>query len=473
MGVLLLSKDSSSHGSNRGLPSEKNNNFVDSESNTDDTKLSWIGTKRPRPENVESSPPACCSSSTAAEIMKEEEQQWKLSTNLWQSIVYRRGQHTDEKPHVKWRAVLLGQLIALFAASASAASFTLVNFYGIETQFFQMFWMYCLLSLHLLLRNNDRKDNDDTDDDGGSKSFFLPLTRLRLCIPWWIYLCMSSLFDVFPNFLILLSFRYTSLTSTTLLANLSIPSTMLFSRYILAKVFSPRHYVGVCLCILGGSLTVYGDAVMRQDSEQSPTHEAALPSTPYFYFGDMLVVAAAVLYGLGDTVAEYTIKHVDREEYLGMLGLFGMIQTGLAVPLLEEKALLQGVARLPNFQQFQVIGVLIWYAVTQYLYYVLEARFLMSSDATLLNLSLQASNLWVILFSVVAYQVMPSMFFFMAVLLVVTGVFVYEEIITCTVQKQNLATQRQCVEGIDPEGLALLGGAGERPASYEATTALK
>jgi hypothetical protein len=51
---------------------------------------------------------------------------------------------------------------------------------------------------------------------------------------------------------------------------------------------------------------------------------------------------------------------------------------------------------------------------------------MVSSDATLLNLSLQSSNLWAILFSVAAFRESPSLLFYIAVIFVVAGVFVYE-----------------------------------------------
>jgi len=66
------------------------------------------------------------------------------------------------------------------------------------------------------------------------------------------------------------------------------------------------------------------------------------------------------------------------------------------------------------------------YVTLLLLYYVTEASFLVSSDATLLNLSLQAQNLWAILFSVLAYQTAPPALFYLAVLLVGVGVFTYE-----------------------------------------------
>jgi solute carrier family 35, member F1/2 len=354
------------------------------------------------------------------------------STNIWQSIRSKR-QHMNPQDGVlfgtsrnKWISVLFGQLIALLSSSMNASSFTLINHFGIDTQFFQMLGMYLLLSLHLVIRRQEPVAFDEDDS-----LYHLPGTKLRLRVPWWIYLCIS-LFDVLPNVLTLLSFRYTSLTSTTLLGSLTVPSTMIFSRYILAKSFGMQQYVGVCLCLLGGTVTVWSD---RTDSSTTsstlsnthyPTSVTDAQATPLpSIVGDILAVTAAAIYGLGDTVAEYSVKHIDRQEYLGMLGMFGMIQTIFFSCWLERDAIL-GMSRLAPTTQLQIAAVFVWYSASVFAYYMVEARFLMVSDATLLNMSLQASNLWAILFSVMAYHTIPPWLFHVALLLVVSGVFVYQ-----------------------------------------------
>jgi hypothetical protein len=59
-------------------------------------------------------------------------------------------------------------------------------------------------------------------------------------------------------------------------------------------------------------------------------------------------------------------------------------------------------------------------------YYISTTLFYVKSDATLLNISLQCSNLWAILFSAAAFHELPPTLFYVALVLVVGGVFVYE-----------------------------------------------
>lgn len=45
--------------------------------------------------------------------------------------------------------------------------------------------------------------------------------------------------------------------------------------------------------------------------------------------GDVLVLLAASLYAISNVCEEYIVKNVSRMEFLGMLGLFGTIISGL------------------------------------------------------------------------------------------------------------------------------------------------
>jgi solute carrier family 35 protein F1/2 len=143
--------------------------------------------------------------------------------------------------------------------------------------------------------------------------------------------------------------------------------------------------------------------------------------------GDALAMLAAILYGLTDTIAEYSIKHIDRVEYLGILGLFGSMWTALLLVWLEGRqfvAFFWSGSRVAGFET--AVATMLWYIGSLLAYYLSASFFLETSDATLLNLSLQAANLWSILVSVLMYQNIPAFGFYVAVILVVSGVVVYE-----------------------------------------------
>lgn len=386
----------------------------------------------------------------------------------------------------KWMALLFGQGLALLVASVNASSFELSFRFNMQTEFFQMFLVYAILTLHLWKPKKDASTSlsslsslsssasHDMNNNHHSASVdgfvsTVPFTRIRLRIRWWYYF-IYAVMEVLPSVMTLLSFRYTSLTSTTLLGSLMAPSTMFFSGHLLGKVFRSHHYLGAAMCVLGGCLTVWSDVDLGADVAVDAAADSVITTTttttttitieqallgdlankavetleetavarPLSYVGDLLAIGAALMYGLGDSLAEYSIKHVDKDEYLGMLGLFGTIMCGLVFPWLEGKEveeLFRGqVVNEQGMEQeggitgnrWHIAAVVLWYILSVLGYYVGLGAFLQQSDATLLNLSLQAANLWVILFSWAVYKELPPLAFFFALVLVAAGIYEYE-----------------------------------------------
>lgn len=323
----------------------------------------------------------------------------------------------------KWVALFFGQFVALVATSMNFSSYALE--YGMHRVFpmFLLFNSYILISLHLfwnikkspkqspLLSKSTIEQHDET------LCYRLPLTSIKLRTPWYYYLCLSCL-DIVPNYLTLLAMNKTSFTSATLLGSLTIPSTMIFCRILLGKEYRRMHYVGVILCITGGFVTVFTDRVSITSSNGQVSH-------PHSYAGDVLAILASLGYGVGDACAEYWSKHVDREEYLGMIGLFGAIAT-FVVSLLFERDTVFDLFTAENETVIETAGVILWYIASLVAYYVFESLFLMQSDATLLNLSMQTSNIWAIFFSIVVFREAPDLHFYVSILMVISGVFVYE-----------------------------------------------
>lgn len=343
--------------------------------------------------------------------------------SFWQAIQQRRDCSDQEaasdavqlarRQRNKWAAMGFGQVIALFAASVNMTSFTLENNFGVVAPTFQLFLMYIFLTFHLCFRSQVYRPSEQI--------YHMPLFRFRVRIPWYLYFLVSCI-DVGAGIIMLLSLQYTSLTSITLLGSLTVPSTMLFSKILLGKAFQMHHIFGVILCVLGGCLTIWSD--LDQQNDHDGTNVAEYPRPWGLNIGDLMATSAALLYGLGDAVSEYSIKHIDRMEFLGMLGFFGMILTGIQFPF-QELDVLSALFHDPRANQ-GAFALMTSYVILLLLYYVTEASFLVSSDATLLNLSLQTQNLWAILFSVLANHAAPPMLFYLALLLVVIGVFVYE-----------------------------------------------
>jgi solute carrier family 35, member F1/2 len=330
--------------------------------------------------------------------------------SFWEDLEERRDTHGPIPTRKAQFSLIFGQLVALVATSMNAASFTLE--YGLNKVFplFLMFWSYMILSCHLYWSSSENTlGNTPLSVGDASYRFFC----VKLRAPWWYYLVLSVL-DVGPNYLALLAMNRTSLTSATLLGSLTIPSTMFFCRLLLRKDYRPFHFVGVVFCMMGGIITILMDKNAKSEDADHPDS----------FYGDILCVLAALGYGIGDAAAELCSKHISRVEYVGMIGLFGMMWCLVMFPIYEWEHVVDLFADTKRF--FSTMGVMLWYIVSLVGYYVLESLFLKKSDATLLNLSLQTSNFWAVLFSVIVFHEVPELQFYVAVSMVTGGVACYE-----------------------------------------------
>jgi solute carrier family 35 protein F1/2 len=99
-------------------------------------------------------------------------------------------------------------------------------------------------------------------------------------------------------------------------------------RYLLS------HIIGVAICIVGVACLIYAD-VLTENTD--PTAGGRLlmcvrgsvrPGSNRL-LGDILVLAGATLYAVSNVCTEFFVKSFSRVEFLGMIGLFGSIISGL------------------------------------------------------------------------------------------------------------------------------------------------
>ena len=329
--------------------------------------------------------------------------------------------------------IIFGQVVALALACGNASSSALENQFQIRTPTCLTGLVYFVLSFHIVWLWRQRTKQETKIQT----CYNFPFTNLQLYTPWYIYLILSIL-DVEANYLAMLSFQETKLSSSMLLTSLSVLSTVLLRKMIFGSNISGKgRLLGVILCILGGCLCLQGDVHPSQiDTNRDLSYDSRIN-----LHGDLLALVAAFLYGLNDVLAEYFVKNNDRVEYLGMLGFFGFVFSFcLQAPILEGVAVRELVTKFSQSQNdilvsdfFWVLFLLFCFVIMLSFFYVAVSMFLSENDATILNLSLQSCPLWAVVLAKVGeifapgeVHWFPSPMFFVALILVVAGTFSYE-----------------------------------------------
>ncbi len=389
-----------------------------------------------------------------------------------------------------WKVLLMGQALSFFLALSGAMASSLYYECNISMPTLQAGLIYLFMSVHMISlfkskqstpknrakkpnrfvrkifgrgqkeNENDRRDGDiDPDDLALGKSISLDTTSfgpasasphslfgyIPLKVPWWVYFIIAFL-SVEATYCITLAYRYTSFMSASLLDNFNIFAAMIGSKFFLKRRYSWKHVVGAIICILGGTLNVIGDYEKGQgDIDQSDKY-AKLEATeyPHKMIGDFLAILGGILIGACDVAAEMMVKNFGGvNEYLGILGFFGFFITMIQAAIIERSDIAKFFSpdevskeQYEDYNnpydaprtcsQDDALLILFAYTIAGYLFQHGLSRFLKVSESALLTISILTADLWAALFTVFAQHIMPSYFFFIAFILVITGVIVYE-----------------------------------------------
>jgi solute carrier family 35, member F1/2 len=243
--------------------------------------------------------------------------------------------------------------------------------------------------------------------------------------------CLMAFLDVEANYFIILAYRYTTLTSISILDALAIPSAMLCSILILRRRYTQIHVIGVLVSILGMTINVMHDYDMdSDDSNHRNDQEYNDDDTPFPFKvrGDALAIIGSVLYGLNDTLTERIVKiRNGSQEYLAMLGIMAFAICCVQSLILEQDSI-RKLIQLDNVTCSAAQSTLLFTASSAFgfLSYFGMSQFLIKSEAALLNLSLLTGDLWAALFVIEAQSIALSVPFWVALVLIVMGVVIYE-----------------------------------------------
>jgi solute carrier family 35 protein F1/2 len=291
------------------------------------------------------------------------------------------------------RAVVLGQVISLITTLTGVCSQLLATRYAVAIPTAQSFANYVFLAIIYCIVLAKQK---------------ILWTTLKQKTKYYLLL---ALIDVEANYLVVKAYQYTNITSVMLLDCFTIPCTLVLTYFVLRTKYNWRHGVGVLLCLLGLGVLVYSDAVLNEtksdDSNRNPV------------FGDILCLIGALLYSVSNVGQEYFVTNSTMFEYLGMIGVWGSLISGLQLAIFERH-------ELATIKWSPIIGGLIGsFVLSMFAMYSLVPIMLLWGGAAFFNLSLLTSDVYAILFGVFLFHKVPSPFYFAAFGIIIGGLLLY------------------------------------------------
>mmetsp|Transcript_32960 Transcript_32960/g.67365 ORF Transcript_32960/g.67365 Transcript_32960/m.67365 type:complete len:561 (+) Transcript_32960:52-1734(+) len=241
--------------------------------------------------------------------------------------------------------------------------------------------------------------------------------------------------DVYANYATILAFKYTTLTSVSLFDALAIPSAIILSRFAFGRRYTKVHICSIGICCVGITINALQDykedkaLELSDDAVESEQEELIEADYPHKMLGDTLAIIGGILFGIDNTLQEVAVRDWGSQlEYLGCMTFFATVISFLQMMTLERDEILDFFRQSDSDTCPQYVGLLLLFAfsVGGMLNYLGISAFLRISDAAFLNLSLLTGDAWAVLYSVYAEHIYPPGTFYVALVITVTGVLIYE-----------------------------------------------
>lgn len=227
--------------------------------------------------------------------------------------------------------------------------------------------------------------------------------------PWYMYL-LAAIIDVEGNFVMILAYNYTSMTSVSLLDCFGIPCVVYLSYTLLGARYQVAHYVGAAIAITGMVCTMLSDTVVK--SRESGAYPNAI-------WGDTMALLGAALYACSNVLQEKLVKGGDNFEFLGLLGVNGAVITliqGLCLDLQPFLAHQWG---------WQSVLYVLGFSTLLVLMYTRTSVFLQENDSVVFNLSIQTSDVYSVLLSYLVFGNVVNWLYGLSFALSAIGLSIY------------------------------------------------
>ncbi|KAK0056673.1 solute carrier family 35 member F2 [Biomphalaria pfeifferi] len=221
---------------------------------------------------------------------------------------------------------------------------------------------------------------------------------------------LIGIIEVEANFMVVKAYSYTSVTSVQILDCFSIAAVLLLSRLWLHTLYRWCHYLGVTISVVGLGVLVAADVITGKNKDEGS--DIAL--------GDSLVIIGAILYGFNNVAQEYVVKNYNKSEYLGMVGLFSTVVSGIQVIILEREELSN-----INFVSYKVALPWFGYFLFLFLIYTCMSWVIQKTSATVTNLSLLTADFYALIIGIFIFGYSFHALYVIAFFVVLFGVAVY------------------------------------------------
>jgi solute carrier family 35 protein F1/2 len=136
--------------------------------------------------------------------------------------------------------------------------------------------------------------------------------------------------------------------------------------------------------------------------------------------GDMMVLGGSILYAVSNVAEEFVVKKFDMVEFLSMIGVFGVVISGVQLAILEREEL----SNL-DFESYETIILLVGFTLCLFIYYSLTPVMMRITSAAVVNLSILSADFYALVVGLFLFKYSFHPLYFVAFVFVIVGVVVF------------------------------------------------
>ncbi|MBZ3884277.1 Solute carrier family 35 member F2, partial [Sciurus carolinensis] len=165
--------------------------------------------------------------------------------------------------------------------------------------------------------------------------------------------------------------------------------------------------------------------------------------------GDLLVLLGASLYAVSNVCEEYIVKKLSRQEFLGMVGLFGTIISGIQLLIVEYK----DIASI--HWDWKIALLFVAFALCMFCLYSFMPLVIKVTSATSVNLGILTADLYSLFFGLFLFGYKFSGLYILSFTVIMVGFILYCSTPTRTAEPAESSVPPVTSIGIDNLGLKL------------------
>jgi len=160
--------------------------------------------------------------------------------------------------------------------------------------------------------------------------------------------------------------------------------------------------------------------------------------------GDLMCIVSTFLYGISNVSQEFLVKEHDRFEYLGFIGIFGSLVSGLQFAIFEHRNLAE------VDWNWTIIFAYALFTISMFAFYSMVSIVVEKTSALMFNLAALTADFYSLIAGIIIFQYTFKPLYLVSFIIVIIGSVIYSLKKTPISRSRDDSLACKCIRAICP-----------------------